>query len=177
MKIIKVAHRYAKALYDFAVENNAQNKVLDDVLLVRKTIEHKEFKNMMVSQIIPAAKKASAIEALFGNHVQPLTLAFLKLIVMKNRAQAVPQISIEYEQIYNLKNNILATEIESVVALQKNIRKQFIEALKAQTQASKVNLTEKVNRDLIGGFVLRYQNQQYDASIRKQLSELRKTLT
>lgn len=177
MKIIKVAHRYAKALYDFAEENKAQDKVLDDMLLVRKTLAHKEFKNMMASQVIPAAKKASAIESVFGNKIEPLSLAFLKLIVIKNRAQAVPQISVEYELIYNIKNNILATEIESVVALNDNIRKQVLSALKEQTKANKVNLTEKVNEELIGGFVLRYKNQQYDASIRKQLNELRKSLT
>ena len=131
----------------------------------------------MASQVIPAAKKASAIEAVFGNKIEPLSLAFLKLIVIKNRAQAVPQISVEYELIYNIKNNILATEIESVVALNDNIRKQVLSALKEQTKANKVNLTEKVNEELIGGFVLRYKNQQYDASIKKQLNELRKSLT
>ncbi|MGM0565694.1 MAG: ATP synthase F1 subunit delta [Bacteroidota bacterium] len=177
MKIIKVAHRYAKALYDFAEENKAQDKVFDDMLLVRKTVAHKEFKNMMASQVIPAAKKVAAIEAVFENKIQALTLAFLKLIVMKNRAQAVPQISVQYELIYNIKNNILATEIESVVALNKDIRQQVLNALKEQTKASKVDLTEKVNEELIGGFVLRFDNQQYDASIKKQLNELRKSLT
>ncbi len=177
MKIIKVAHRYAKALYDLAAENKEQDKVLDDMLLLHKTIAHKELKNMMASQVIPAAKKAAALEALFGNKIQLLTLSFLKLIVMKNRAQAVPQISVEYELIYNLKNNILATEIESVVALNKDIRQQLLNTLKEQTSASKVDLTEKVNEELIGGFVLRYENQQYDASIKKQLNELRKSLT
>jgi len=177
MKIVKVAHRYAKALYELAAEKGIQKEVFVDMQLVRQVGLEKPFKNMMASHVIPAATKASAIEALFYKKVQPLTLAFLKLIIKKNRARTVSQITVEYEGIYNLKNNILATEIETVAALGDQLKSQLTEILKKQTSAKEIALTEKINEELIGGFVLRYQNKQYDASIKRQLSGLRKTLT
>lgn len=177
MKIVKVAHRYAKALYELAAEQNLSNEVLRDMLLVRQVGLEKPFKNMMSSMIIPAAKKIKVTEVLFNKKVQPLTLAFLKLLIQKNRARTITQITIEYEGIYNLKNQILATEIESVATLDKDIRKSLTDTLKKQTDSQEIALTEKINKDLIGGFVLRYQNMQYDASVKRQLSGLRKTLT
>lgn len=177
MKTTRIAQRYAKALFELAVEQKSQHKVYEDMLLVSRVCHEKDFRNMLMSPIIPAGKKVAATEAVFGKKTEPLSSAFLKLIIRKKREYVIPEITTQFVDIYKKANSILTTEIQSAVALDKAIREQLVETLKKQTDSKQVELTEKVDDKLIGGFVLKYQNQQYDASIRKQLSELRKTLT
>lgn len=177
MKTIRVAQRYAKALYDLAAEENAQHKVFADMKLISVISKEKDFKNLLISPIINSGKKVEATVAVFDGKVQKLTLEFLKLIIRKKREYTIPQVAVQFDDIYKATNGILSTEIQSAVALDENIRKQLVEKLKKQTKANEIDLKESVDQDLIGGFVLKYQNQQYDASIRRQLSELKKSLT
>jgi len=177
MKTIRVAHRYAKALYDLSAEEKLQHKVFSDMKLVSTTCQEKAFKNLLISPIINSGKKAEATVAVFEGHVQTLTLEFLKLVIRKKREYFIPQIAVQFNEIYKETNGILSTEIQSAVALDKSIRNSMVEKLKKQTKANEIDLKETVDEDLIGGFVLKYQNQLYDASIRRQLNELKRLLT
>ncbi len=177
MKTIRVAQRYAKALYDLAAEEKLQHKVYADMQLISTISKEKDFKNLLVSPIINSGKKVEATVAVFDGQVQKLTLEFLKLIIRKKREYTIPQVAVQFNDIYKAANEILSTEIQSAVALDENTRNQLVEKLKKQTKANEIDLKETLDEDLLGGFVLKYQNQQYDASIRRQLSELKKSLT
>lgn len=177
MKTIRVAQRYAKALLDLANELKIQEDIYQDMLLVQSVSEVKSFKNMLVSPIISSVKKVEVINVLFEGKVQQLTMDFLSLIIRKKRENNIIQIADQFVESYKNANGILTTEIQTAVALDAEIKSNLIKELKAHTGASAVELSEIVKEELLGGFVLKYKNMQYDASIRSKLNDLKKSLT
>lgn len=177
MKTIRVAQRYAKALLDLANELKIQEDIYQDMLLVQSVSEVKSFKNMLVSPIISSVKKVEVINVLFEGKIQKLTMDFLSLIIRKKREYNILQIADQFVESYKNANGILTTEIQTAVALDEEIKSNLIKELKAHTGASAVELGEKVKEELLGGFVLKYKNMQYDASIRTKLNDLKKSLT
>ena len=84
MKKTKLSGRYAKALHDFALEQNREEEVYQDILLLNKVFkENRELRVVIESPIMPADKKDAIFEALFNGKISAISMGFLKLIITK----------------------------------------------------------------------------------------------
>lgn len=87
----RLASRYAKALLDLAVEQNAVDSTLQDIrLLDAVSKQSREFTNMLRSPIINAAKKQEIVAAVLSGKMSALTDGFIKLLVSKGRESNLP---------------------------------------------------------------------------------------
>lgn len=174
MKETKIANRYAKALFDLALEQNVLDQIKEDMLLVAKVCEqNSDFGRMLQSPIIYTAKKEAILKEIFEKHIQQMTFFFLLIITRKNREAFIHGIALQFVILYKDFKNITDVKLSTAVKINEEVKNRIVSLLKEQTQGA-IELTEKVKEDLIGGFVLNYDNKEYNASIKKLIESLRR---
>lgn len=176
MRNTRLAQRYAKALFDLAQEQQTLEPTKTDMEYLLELSKVKDFKNMLLSPVVSTSKKLAVSNEVLKNKVGELSIAFVSLIIRKKRAASLPEIAKQFVAMYNDYKHILNVEIQTASPLDNTLREKLIEKIKEQTHSSQILLDEKINEDVIGGFALRYKDKLYDATIRRQLNELRKEL-
>jgi F-type H+-transporting ATPase subunit delta len=174
MNETKIANRYAKALFDLTLEMDVLEKVRQDALLLNEVCNsNKDFVFMLRSPVIRADKKALIISEIFSKHLQEITLNFLLIITRNKREKLIPEIFIQFIEIYKIHKNIITVEITTAAQIDETLRKRILTLLEKRASAQ-VDLKEKIDEEIIGGFVLSYEDKQYDASIIRQIKNLRR---
>ncbi|MCT1532920.1 ATP synthase F1 subunit delta [Sphingobacterium daejeonense] len=172
MSVFKVASRYAKSLIDLAQEHQNLDAVkadMSDVVAVIKS--NTELQAVLNNPIIKTDKKLAILKALFQDKVKPEILEFFNIMVRKGRAELVYATALEFIREYNEVKGIVNAEVISATPLSE----ANLQALK-QEIASQINaeviLANKVDKSLIGGFVVKVGDKQIDASIQGKLNKL-----
>jgi F-type H+-transporting ATPase subunit delta len=174
MNETKIAHRYAKALFDLSLELNTMEKVRLDVNLIQDVCTaNKDFVFMLRSPVVRADKKMLVLKEIFKNHLQEITLNFLMIITRNRREKLVPEIATQFIEIYKLYKNIITVEITTATQIDEAVRTKILTLLEKRANAE-IDLKENVDEDIIGGFVLSFEDKQYDSSILKQIKNLRR---
>ena len=176
MKSTKSAIRYAKALLEMAVEKKAVDAILSDMQQITQMAESsRDFIIFLSSPVINEDKKITILNKLLKN-TQPLTSAFISLITKNGRAPILHFIASGFISLVEQHRWIVSGTITSAVALNEQSRKKILSKLSA-TIPGELQLTEKINPALIGGFIITIGDKQIDASVSQQLKNLRQELT
>nr|WP_294901041.1 ATP synthase F1 subunit delta [uncultured Pedobacter sp.] len=174
MSEIKVASRYAKSLLDLALENKALEETRGDMSLFVNTLRaNSELQAVVKNPIIPLSKKNAILKAVFGDKINKVTAAFLKIVVDKGRAEIIYGVAKEFLREYNEYKNIVTAKVISAVELTEAAKAEIINKVKAVT-GGEVNLNTSIDATLIGGFILTVGDKQFDASISSSLAKLKK---
>lgn len=172
-----VASRYAKSLIDLAAEKNLLDVINSDMVQIKAVCQDsREFKVFLNSPIINTDKKASTIKAVFEGKVNALTLDFLSSVTKSRREAIIPQIASSFMEQYKAQKNILSAVIVSANGLDADTKQKALDLIKSQVKGE-VELIEKTDASLIGGFILKIGDKQIDRSVSRQLSNLKKQLT
>ena len=173
MNETKIANRYAKALFDLALELGQVEKVREDAQLIKGVCHtNKDFVFMLRSPVIRADKKILVLKEIFKQHLLEITLNFLLIITRNRRERLIPEIFTEFIEIYKVHKNIISVEITTVTHIDEALREKILLLLEKRANAT-IDLTEKLDEDIMGGFVLSWEDKQYDASVLKQIKNLR----
>ena len=177
MKTNILAKRYAKALFDLALERKVQDKVKQDMDLIKAVLEeNRELNHLMSNPIVSDQKKIRILFDIFEKNTNKITLEFFKLLIKKNRETYLLNICVAYIDLYIDYYGILpltfVTAYKTTKATKDNIVKKVANATK-----KKIEVTEVIDEDIVGGFILNYSDYQYDASIKTQLNKLHKQLS
>ncbi|NRF38839.1 MULTISPECIES: ATP synthase F1 subunit delta [Pedobacter] len=174
----KAASRYAKSLIDLSIEQNALEEIKNDMVFLEKVInDNSELEAILKNPIVPLDKKAGILENIFGAKVHKVTTAFMKLLVSKGRSSILFDTTKSFIAQYNAIKGIVTAEVTSAVELTPASRAEIIAIVKKEIGANEVVVKEKVNDKLIGGFILKVGDKQFDASISSGLSKLKKEFT
>jgi F-type H+-transporting ATPase subunit delta len=172
-----VATRYAKSLLQLANEKGQLEKVYADMQLVKNICEeNKEFRNFLTSPIIKTDKKVAVIKEIVSGKVSEITSGFLTVLTQKRRESYINEIAKAFISQYKQHKNILTAVITSAIGIDAAIKTKVLELVK-QTTTGEVELVEKVDKDLIGGFILTIGDKQVDASVSRKLNDLRKAFS
>ncbi len=174
MRETRVANRYAKALFDLAIEMKMLEEIRDDMdLLLTVCRENRDFVLMLKSPVIKEVKKQAIIRGIFENKINDLTFKFLKVITHNRREEVIMEIAQQFIKIYKEFKNILPTTLTSAVKLDAETRDRIVTLLGERTN-TEIELTEQVREEIIGGFILEFEDRQYDASILRKIKNLQK---
>lgn len=174
MKDARAALRYAKAILNLAKDSKEDGALNDDMHLVADTIsENKELDVVLRSPVIKSAEKMKVLEATFSKKVSNHTLGLFRLLQENKRIDMLESIAKQYAIIYDFEHHIQVAKVTTAVPITEDIEKQVLAKIKDITGDS-ANLENIVNPDILGGFILRVGDVQYDASISNHLNELRK---
>jgi F-type H+-transporting ATPase subunit delta len=173
MSEIRVASRYAKSLLELAEEKGALETVHNNMQLFSNTCDNsRELKLMLRNPIINHEVKLKALRRLFSDKFHTITLSFFEILTKKQRENLLDVIAKEFHKQYNalmkIENALVTTPFELTEDLRASFRKVVEEI-----SGKQVELKEKINPELIGGFVLQINDKQIDTSISSRLNELR----
>ena len=174
MADLRVASRYVKSLLGLAVERGAVEAVHQDMLLFSKICtENRAFVLMLKSPVIRHDKKRDILEKIFAGKMNPLSMAIIDILTRKNREPLLPSIASEFHNAYNLYKGIGQASITTTLPMDKEMREMIESIAKKLSDRKQVEIDEKMDKDLIGGFILNVGDRQIDASIRSKLKTLR----
>ena len=172
MSGIKVASRYALSLLGLALEKNLLEQVNADIKTIITLCEqNKDFVNMLESPLIKTDKKLSVLKSIFGGKIHPITESFLTLMTKKRRETYLLEISRSFIEQYKNHKKIITALIISASGLDDSLRSKVLSIVKHSAD-SEVELIEKTDQKLLGGFILRLGDKQVDASITRKLRNL-----
>ncbi|MDI9880359.1 ATP synthase F1 subunit delta [Flectobacillus longus] len=168
-----VAFRYAKSLIGLAAEKGVVEKVHEDMKFFDQVCdENRQLVLALKSPIVKHLQKLSILTAIFKDKVDPVTFSIFEIITKKNREKILPAIAEEFQRQYALYKGIQKAEITTVSPLTDAQKAEFIR-LVTEATGKTVELVEKVNPELIGGYVLRINDRQIDTSVKARLNDLK----
>ena len=172
----RAAIRYAKAVLDLAVDTKATDKVEKDMRNIVAIISGSaELKNMLASPVINAAvKKGTLLEVFKGSDTMIQSL--VNILIENRRLGLLNEVAEKYIILNeSLKGKDLAY-VTTAVPLSTELEKQILKKVTALT-GKKVTIENKIDENIVGGFILRVGDLQYDASISNKLSNLKREFT
>ncbi|MCF8297599.1 MAG: ATP synthase F1 subunit delta [Saprospiraceae bacterium] len=172
MKDGKIAIRYAKALFEFSIEQNILENAYQDMSLILKVCqENRNFRRLLINPIIKTHKKNEVISEIFKGKIHEITLSFMVIIIRKRRDIYIDLIAEQFINLYKEHKNIKVVHLQTAIEIDESLRKQIIGILEVETK-SEIELIEEVKEELIGGFILKVNDQQFDSSISNRISKL-----
>ncbi len=169
-----IAFRYAKSLFELAGEQSKEEAVYGDMTKLLKLCQKvNDFRLLLQSPLIKTDKKISTLRTLLKGEVSEVTDKFLVLMAKNKRESYLDKIAEEYIALYKVKMNVTVVTITSAIQIDEPTRKKLIKILTNHLKAT-IELHEKIDPKIIGGFVLTVGNRQADMSVLKQLKSLNK---
>ena len=171
----RLAGRYAKSILDLAIEQGQLEAVYADMKYIQAACNaSSEFVNMLRSPIIKADQKNSILSAVLKNNVGVLTNAFIVLLVKKGRESDLHEIAKTFIEQYNGMKGIHQVALTTAVEISADMKNSIEQKVKSDNSFASVELTTKTDGSLIGGFVLEFNNNLLDASISRDLKDIKK---
>lgn len=178
MSVTRIATRYAKSLIELAVEQGKLPQVHADVNTLAEAVKNRDLYLLLKSPIISNDKKNAALNALFGGKFDTLTMAYLNLLVNKNRESYLTEIAAEFLTQYKVMQGITTVKVTTATPLTEDVLKDLkSKMLSSGVTNPHLEVEAVVNPDLIGGFVLEFDNKRYDASVANKLVELKSSFS
>ena len=171
----RAAIRYAKAIYEIADEENFIKEIFNDMIRINKlNRDSSDFKNLLSNSIIDNLDKKKAILSLLDKN-NSITEKLLDLLIHNKRVAIISDIASCFIQLYNKNNNIKEAIVITASPVDKGLEKKVLSQIKIPA-AKSINLINLVDSSIIGGFIIRYDGKEYNASIKQNLKNLKTEL-
>ncbi len=171
-----VASRYSDALALMAEQAGGMEAVERDLELILSTVEgHRALEDHLLSPTVATAVKRSVVKGLFEKRISDTVLRFLYVLVDKGRENYLSLIHEVFRAKVQEQRNELACHVRSATSLTGVQEKELKTQLESVTGKT-ILLTQEVEPELLGGFVVVVGDKVIDTSFRKQLSELQERL-
>jgi F-type H+-transporting ATPase subunit delta len=169
----EIAAVYARSLFEVAKEQDKLDVVRDQLgAFVDALNETRELQVFFFSPYFSTQEKKDGLERAVTD-ADPVVLNFLQLLIEKHRTPVIFRVRADYERMWEEENKLLPVEITSAVELDEAIVKQLGDRISEQT-GRQVELSSRVEPDILGGIVVQVGNAVLDASIRNRLDQLRR---
>ncbi|MGB5190208.1 ATP synthase F1 subunit delta [Robiginitalea sp.] len=171
----RASYRYAKALMDLAVERDQVSGMDGDMRLILDTIQENEsLRDVLHSPTLTGVDKKNALKTLFKG-AQPLTMELFNLLATNKRIGILKGIAEQFIALFEqMKGHEVATVV-TAVPLNKDLEAKILKKLQ-EISGKEVTLENEIDTDLIGGFILRVGDLEYNASISGKLEKLERKL-
>jgi F-type H+-transporting ATPase subunit delta len=174
MDYSKIGVRYAKALFQYAEEQNLTDVVVGNMRELYKNLnENQELMRFLCSPVVKLSEKEKLVEEVFSRQFHEISVDFMKLVIQHRREEHLIAMCRRVEAMYREKFGIRQLKLISVIDLNQSIRNQIEKTVKAALNAESLEISTEINSDLIGGFVLDMDDLRYDASVKSQIASLR----
>ncbi len=169
----RAAIRYAKAILDLAVENKATDAVANDMRSITETIANSsELREMLASPVIKGADKKQALTTIFtGGHA--ISEGLIGMLVDNKRVSLLNEVAEKYIILNEQLKGEGVAYVTTAVPLTAELEEKILKRVESMT-GNKVVLENKIDESIVGGFILRVGDLQYDASISNKLNNLKR---
>ena len=171
----EIARVYAEALFEVAKDKDDLDRVRDELAQFADALqEDRDMQVFFFSPYFHSTEKRDAIGSAISGASEEF-VNFLKLLVEKHRMPVIFRIRRQFDELWKRENRKLDVILTSAVELDPEVARRVGEEIEEQTGQS-VELTNRVDDEILGGLVLQVGNMVLDASIRNRLEKLRKSV-
>jgi F-type H+-transporting ATPase subunit delta len=173
----RVAHRYAKSLISLARDHSSVDEIQSDLQLIQQALrESKDLGLMLKSPVVLNDKKLRVLDGIFAGKISEISLSFIRILVEKGREALLHGIAESGLALIRELKNIQRAEVTTAVPMDDATRER-VQAEARKLHDGGIELLERVDESIIGGFILKMNDRMVDASTRQQLQTLRRELT
>ena len=171
----RLASRYAKSLVNLSQEQGKLEAVYTDMCYVAEVCKQsREFVNLLRSPIIKSDQKSKILDAVTKGKISPLAEAFITLLVKKGREADLPEMANAFIEQYQEIKGIHRVLLTTATPVGESVKQAIVEKVKKEKGLGTVQLETVVDESIIGGFMLELNNQLLDASILRDLKDIKR---
>ena len=167
----KVSYRYARGLFQLAKEKKMLRDFFIDCQLILRHEQNNEFRELVKNPTLSKDKKLETFVEAFKGQASQKFLDFFKLLINKGRETHLFSITQKYIELYNKHKSIIVTEVISAFPLENNTLNMIKEKFASMGD---VEITETVDKNIVGGIIVKVGDLQYDLSIRNQINSVKR---
>ena len=172
----RAAIRYAKAIFEIAIEENAIENVFNDMNIIDSlSNDSSDFRNLLTNSQIKYQDKKNAILSLIESY-SGLTVKLIDLLINNKRVYIVNDIAKSFIQLYNRHNDIKEAVVITATPINKDLEEKILSKINVADIKS-INLKNIVDPSILGGFIIRFDGKEYNASVKQNLNNLKTELT
>ncbi|MBR1517712.1 MAG: ATP synthase F1 subunit delta [Bacteroidales bacterium] len=170
----RIYKNYAKALFMLGAETGQQETVAADMRLVNEVFsENRELHVVFTNPMVKQAKKVAIVAALFDERVSKLSRLFLHFVTKKKRTINLRGISAMYLDMYRESRGIVLADLATSYDVDADVI-TMVGELVGHVSGKDVEVNAHVDPSIIGGFVVKFDNNMFDTRIRTKIADLRK---
>ncbi|HBK71397.1 MAG TPA: ATP synthase F1 subunit delta [Flavobacteriaceae bacterium] len=175
MRESRAAIRYAKAVLSLSTDLKQADKVNEDMLLMHSTIDGSEkLQSLLKSPVVKSNVKKSALLAVFSN-INKTSQSLINQLIENKRLSLLSEVAKQYTILFDLSKGSEIAKVITAVALTKDLEQKVLAKVKEIT-GKNVTLESTIDPTIIGGFILRVGDKQFDASVSGKMNNLRRAL-
>lgn len=172
----RAAIRYAKAVLSLASDQNTTEVVNNDMKLIANTIaDSKDLRDMLNSPVVSSSIKKASLLEIFKN-ANALTINAIDTLITNKRIALLENVSLEYTRLYDEQRGTEVATVTTALPLTDDLKVKVLAKVKELT-GKEVEVENIIDEDILGGFILRVGDIQYNASIANQLNKLKREFT
>lgn len=172
----RAALRYAKAVLDLAADNKATDDVEKDMRAITATIaDSEELRTMLASPVVNGETKNGALKAIFKDAGE-ITKGLLNTLTENKRIGLLNEVALKYIILNEDLKGEGVVYVTTAVSLTPELEKKVLQQV-AKITDDKVSIENKIDESIIGGFILRVGDLQYDASVANKLNTIKREFT
>lgn len=175
MSVQRIASRYAKSLIELAQEQHKLEEVTKDMKNFQALLENRDLYLLLKSPVVATDKKKQIYKKIFEGQFDEMTNGFLNILTTKGREGYMPEIVEDYIGQYKRLKNISTVTLTTAVELSEKAVQAIHQKIKESGVTDEnIELVTTVDPDIVGGFVLEFDDKIYDASVSNKLEELKR---
>ncbi|MCK5815665.1 MAG: ATP synthase F1 subunit delta [Flavobacteriaceae bacterium] len=170
----RAAIRYAKAVLSLSEGQKTSDETYSNMQLIATTIsESDDLQLVLNSSIVQLNDKKKALLAVFGTKINETSKKLIDLLILNKRLAEFGNVATQYIALYDTLKGKQEAVVTTAVPLTKDLSNQVLAKVKELT-GKEATLSNIVNPSILGGFILRVGDIQYDASISNKLNVLKR---
>ena len=172
----RAAIRYAKAILEIAESKGVATKVSEDMNLIASTIKsNDELSTFIQNPTVKVEVKESALLEIFAN-ANAVTKSLFHLLFVNKRFEILNAIAQEYKALFDIMNNVEVAKVTTAFAMDAALEAKVLAKI-ATFSDKKVTIENVIDPSIIGGFILKIGDKQYNASVANRLQVLKRELS
>ena len=176
MASTRAAIRYAKAILEIAIDKSAEKAVSDDMFSIATTLQNNlELSTFIQNPTIKVEVKESALLAIFAD-VNQVTKSLFHLLFENKRFEILEAVATEYNKVFDEMNGVETATVITAIAMTPELEAKVLAKI-ATFSDKKITIKNTIDESIIGGFILRIGDKQYNASVANRLQVLKRELS
>jgi F-type H+-transporting ATPase subunit delta len=169
----RAAIRYAKAILETAVSTGKANQVNDDMKSIIAAVNSSaDLKDFLASPIITSEVKMNVLSEVFGS-VEQDTKSLFRLLQENKRFEILEAIATQFNVQFDDMNGVEVANVTTAFPITADLEAKIL-AKATSMSTKKITIQNTIDPSIIGGFILRIGDKQYNASVSNRLQELKR---
>ena len=176
MKQSRAAIRYAKAVFSLANDSNISSNVYKDMMFyIDFSKIDSSFSEMLISSVINLKSKQDIILSL-NTQICNLSKDLIGLLITNKRLSIFVDVANSYKSLYEQSNNMTKAIVITALPITEDIKQSALNKINSISNKT-VEIHNIIDKNILGGFILRYEGKEYNASLSNKLQKIKKELT